>query len=641
MPTYRLTGRLVAGELYERHAGLADDSRAVSVQLFSERASEPRVVQAIADATRQISPPPPGLMAPMAAGLVKKRVVVIVPTVAGVSLQAALNRLINRELLLQPPVALAVVLELLDALARAGERGAWHGALTPDAVFLDEELGIRVGDFGLGGAAQASPALRKLLWPKSREPYRAPEAGQGQAASEAGDVYAAGALAYELFTLHKPGAGDKPQVSARREPPTPPSRLDRRINPRLDPALLKALEYLPQRRHRSCQEFAAALRGAAAAVGGAAAGSEVRKLAADLLAREADRTLGPPPWAEPFEVDLLGMEPAAADRTEMASLQEVAPGIASPHLDPKYDHTQVESDPKIVQPRSMSQETPQIDPDSVESVESVESDGAGWDKRPDTISTVDDAAAARKGVLRPIRPDSDEGEIDSDAPGRTRPMRIKGKGAPGTKGKGFMPVRAEPPRSEQAPRVSDRLLVDRPHAPAAPRSQSRPYRSPTLVVLLDTLRRRKRLLRWISAAALAVALAAAGGIQWLKQREKAQREADLIALFGPGQDRGPFTEPTDPSRPIPPKEIAGTPEYAPPPVEGAAFLTVLADVPAWVLIDGTRLPRTTPVFKVPVAPGNHLVVVMDGTGATREQDLRFEMGKLQRMDVHLSRRANP
>ncbi|HZN92043.1 MAG TPA: hypothetical protein VFB81_05040, partial [Myxococcales bacterium] len=111
MPTYRLTGRLVAGELYERHAGLADDSRAVGVQLFSERASEPKVVQAIADATRQISPPPPGLLAPMAAGLVKKRVVVIGPTVAGVSLQAALNRLINRELLLQPPVVLAVVLE--------------------------------------------------------------------------------------------------------------------------------------------------------------------------------------------------------------------------------------------------------------------------------------------------------------------------------------------------------------------------------------------------------------------------------------------------------------------------------------------------------------------------------------------------
>src|SRR5689334_5551927 len=110
MPTYRLTGRLSSGELYERHTGLGDDGRPVAIQLFSERASEPKVIPAIADAARQLSPAPSGLLAPVAAGLVKKRVVVVGPTVSGVTFQAALARLINRELLLQPPVALAVVL---------------------------------------------------------------------------------------------------------------------------------------------------------------------------------------------------------------------------------------------------------------------------------------------------------------------------------------------------------------------------------------------------------------------------------------------------------------------------------------------------------------------------------------------------
>ena len=38
------------------------------------------------------------------------------------------------------------------------------------------------------------------------------------------------------------------------------------------------------------------------------------------------------------------------------------------------------------------------------------------------------------------------------------------------------------------------------------------------------------------------------------------------------------------------------------------------------------------MFKIPVPPGNHVVVVMDGTGATREQDLPFKVGELQRMD---------
>jgi serine/threonine protein kinase len=599
MPSYRLTGRLSSGELYERHAGLAENGAPVAIHLFTEKASEPKLIPVIADATRQIARGPPGLLAPLAAGLVKKRVVVVFPPVTGVTLQSALTRLHNRELLLQPPVTLALVLELLEALSRSGERGAWHGALTPDAVFLDQELGIRIGDFGMGAAAHAVPALRKLLWPKAREAYRAPEAAQGQAPAEAGDVYSAGALAYELFTLHRPG-GDKAQVSARREAPAPPSRLDRRINPRLDAVLLKALDYSPQRRHRTCAEFAQALRAAAAAVGGAAAASEVRKLFADLRAREEDRTLGPPPWPEPFQVELLGEEPSAPDRTEVASL----PGVA------RYDRTQVD-------PRSISQETPQVD------------DG-GWGAAQDTISTVDDAA--RMGVLRPIRPDSHDGDIDDNAPGRTRPMRPKGQKASESKpkGKGFMPVRVEPPpRSESPPRP----LVDRP--PAAPPPPARPHRSPTLVVLLDTLRRRKRFLWRVSAAAVVVAVGAAIGIQ---RMERTRREADVAALFG-GQ--GGTTPLADAGRLALPKEIAAMPEYATPGPDGAAFLTVLADVPAWVLIDDARLPRTTPVFKVPVSPGNHLVVVMDGTGATREQDLLFELGQLQRMDVKLSRKPAP
>jgi protein tyrosine kinase len=620
MPTYRLTGRLSSGELYERHAGLGEDGKPVSIQLYAERASDPKLVQEVVDAARQISSGAPALLVPLAAGFVKKRVAVVFPAVDGVTLQSALNRLHNRELLLQPPVTLALVLELLDALSRAGERGAWHGALTPDAVLLDQEHGVRIGDFGVGGASATQPNLRKLLWPKAREVYRAPESAQGQVAGEAGDVYAAGALAYELFTLHKAG-GDKAQVSARRETLSAPSRLDRRINPRLDPALLKALEYAPQRRYRTCQEFAQALRAAAAAVGGAAAGSEVRKVFADLRAREEDRTLGPPPWPEPFQVDALGDLPAAPDRTEVATVASV-PILPS---DPKYERT-------MVDPRSISQETPQID------------DKSGWSKDQDTISTVGDAV--RKGVLRPIRPDSEDG-VAEDAPGRTRPMRPKGqKAAAGQRGKGFMPARVDSPKATDVARSeparsdpSQRPLVDRP--PAVPPPPPRAHRSPTLVVLLDTLRRRKRFFLRVSVLAALVAIGAGIGIQKIQEiREKRQRERDMAALFGGSGQSGQQTV-VEPARPVLPKEIAATPEYATPGPDGAAFLTVLADVPAWVLIDGARLPRTTPVFKVPVPPGNHVVVVMDGTGATREQDLPFETGKLQRMDVKLSRKTAP
>ena len=243
-------------------------------------------------------------------------------------------------------------------------------------------------------------------------------------------------------------------------------------------------------------------------------------------------------------MELLGEEPSA-DRTEVANLPRGG----------RYERTQVE-------PRAVSQETPQVD------------DG-GWGSAPDTISTVDDAA--RMGVLRPIRPESNDGDIDENAPGRTRPMRPKGsKGSgsePKPKGKGFMPVRVEsgktePPRQESPPRP----LVDRPLATPAP--PARQHRSPTMVVLLDTLRRRKRFLWRVSFAALVVAVGAAIGIQ---RMEQARRDADVQSLFsGPDPDAGAAAPTPDPVRPPLPKEIAAMPEYATPGPDGAAFLTVLA-----------------------------------------------------------------
>jgi hypothetical protein len=142
----------------------------------------------------------------------------------------------------------------------------------------------------------------------------------------------------------------------------------------------------------------------------------------------------------------------------------------------------------------------------------------------------------------------------------------------------------------------------------------------------------------ISLLSLLVALAAAYGIQRMQQ---ARREAEIAALFA-GNGGGGETRPPEVSRPIPlPKDIASTPEYAVPAPEGAAFLTVLADPPAWVVIDGARLAKMTPVFKVPVPPGDHVILVMDVNGEPHQEDLHFEVGKLQRMDVHFQKKAAP
>src|SRR5262245_66015712 len=137
MATYRLTGRLSAGELYERYAGLRDGGTPITIQLFLERSSELRVAQAMAETSRRLHPPPAGILAPREVGTAHDRLAVISDRVVGVTLQAALQRLVSREILLQPPVGLAILLEILDICARGQERGVVHGALLPEAVLLD------------------------------------------------------------------------------------------------------------------------------------------------------------------------------------------------------------------------------------------------------------------------------------------------------------------------------------------------------------------------------------------------------------------------------------------------------------------------------------------------------------------------
>lgn len=613
MATYRLTGRLSAGDLYERYAGLRDGGTPISIQLFLERSSEMRVAQTMAEICRRLQPSPAGVLAPREVGTAHDRLAVISDRVVGVTLQAALQRLISRELLLQPPVGLAIVLDILDVCARSQERGVVHGALLPEAVLLDEDRGLLVGDFGLGSAVQPVVMLRKLLWTKSREPYRAPELAQGTAPTDAADVYAAGAIAYELLTLHKPSPGDRPaQAGARRDSVMAPSRLDRRINTRLDPVLLKALDPSAPRRFRNCQDFAQALRAVVSNMGGVASVQEVKRLAAEVNARESDKTLGPPPWSEAFSLQPVDGSGPILDRTEVldeASLEKMAP-LALPPAPPARAAEDADE-------RTGPMEIRGADPSGPTDA----AGRAGWNRPMETISMPQPVAGGGPGEPATVH---EGGDADEDN-ARTAPMRPAGARGAAPR-KGFMPSRAEPPPVLPGRQITlDRTPL---HAPRP----SRWRRSPSVIILINQLRRRKRTLIAISVLALVAALVAGYGIQRL---ERARKEAELKALFDrrgtpAGDDPGPTVSPSPPPPDAPP--------YRAPPEEGAGFITVTADQPAWVMIDGSKVEKQTPVFKVPVAPGQRRVAVISAaTGERHEVPMTFAPGQIRRVEEKFAR----
>ncbi|RKH36782.1 serine/threonine-protein kinase, partial [Corallococcus llansteffanensis] len=326
--TYRLTGRTETGDLAELYEALLLPTIPVAVKLFLPRTSDPAYARELAETVRRLQPVRhPGLLHVVDLGFVRQRLAVVREDVDGFTLGVALQRLNTKEVLLPPTVALSIVIQLLDAVQLAHDAGVVHGAITPGNLILAREGHAAVCDFGALQALLAVPQLKRTFAHRGRSAYRAPEVSRGEPPTEASDVYSLGAIAYELLTLREAvvaGSG----VSTRRETLPPPSRLDRRINSRLDPVVMRALDPAPQRRFRACGEFAQALRNFLSASGGLSGPEDVARFVSELFPNEVSLAApGPVPFAEPFLLEPVSgaeMEDLHAEELE-ASIVQRAP----------------------------------------------------------------------------------------------------------------------------------------------------------------------------------------------------------------------------------------------------------------------------------------------------------------------------
>ena len=104
-----------------------------------------------------------------------------------------------------PPVAdaLAIVTHLAGALDFAAAAGVVHGSLHPrDVLVAPGET--HLVDIGVAGALESCGVRAPV-----RRPYSAPEAAAGRPISRAGDIFALGAIAFELLSGYPvTGAGD-------------------------------------------------------------------------------------------------------------------------------------------------------------------------------------------------------------------------------------------------------------------------------------------------------------------------------------------------------------------------------------------------------------------------------------------------
>lgn len=103
--------------------------------------------------------------------------------------------------------ALDVALQVADAMQEAHNAGLVHGDLKPSNLMIDQAQRVRILDFGL--ARQIDPLATQAsvsLMPEAPGTiaYMAPERLLGRAPEPAGDVYALGAILYELLAGQRP-----------------------------------------------------------------------------------------------------------------------------------------------------------------------------------------------------------------------------------------------------------------------------------------------------------------------------------------------------------------------------------------------------------------------------------------------------
>jgi predicted Ser/Thr protein kinase len=137
---------------------------------------------------------------------------------------------------MEPAQALAIVPPICEALEYAHDKGVVHRDIKPENLLLDREGRVKIADFGIASLVGAEGER------SGTPPYMAPEQGGG-AVDRRADIYALGAVLYEMLTGERPG---KDLV--------PPSRKVE-IDVKLDEMVLRALEKQPERRYQTAEEF--------------------------------------------------------------------------------------------------------------------------------------------------------------------------------------------------------------------------------------------------------------------------------------------------------------------------------------------------------------------------------------------------
>jgi serine/threonine-protein kinase len=159
--------------------------------------------------------------------------------------------------------------QIAEALEEAHEHGVIHRDLKPGNIMVTPKGQAKVLDFGLAkllrpmSDAMATESFSETQGVVGTLPYMAPEQLTGEPVDARTDLYALGAVLFEMAVGRRPFQEDSaPRLTDAilHQPPVSPRALSPRVSPELERIILKCLEKEPENRYQSAKEVQVDLR---------------------------------------------------------------------------------------------------------------------------------------------------------------------------------------------------------------------------------------------------------------------------------------------------------------------------------------------------------------------------------------------
>lgn len=162
-----------------------------------------------------------------------------------------------------PRIAVALVVQVLDALGAAHAAGIIHRDVKPQNVIVMQSGKVKLMDFGIARDVNANTVTFAGATVLGSVHYLSPEQAKGLPVTEGSDLYSTGIMLYEMLTGRVPFTGDSSVSIALKhisDTPTPPIELSAKVTPALNDIILRALNKDLNRRYASASDMSDHLR---------------------------------------------------------------------------------------------------------------------------------------------------------------------------------------------------------------------------------------------------------------------------------------------------------------------------------------------------------------------------------------------